>query len=246
MPAAVIPASRRATSRSSPEPAVEAAAASGLGVPIDAVATWGGIAGAPRVGLARRTGRAPKRESWARSRSAGASAPAVLSTLARTPVASGVLTAGDARPPIGTGPVEEGTASMYWAIAAVDGTDGGGAPAIAGDASTTAAPAEQVAAISIRIDAIRLASGGRGERRPAGASPAPLGWCAHALGRWRVLRPRLQERELRHDDLGGGGGARVVDPGTRRGRRSPRTTTTRDRTDDGNAACAPRRLGAPL
>jgi hypothetical protein len=42
---------------------------------------------------------------------------------------------------------------MYWAIAASDGTVGGGGPAIAGDATTTAAPAEQAAAISIRIDA---------------------------------------------------------------------------------------------
>jgi hypothetical protein len=40
---------------------------------------------------------------------------------------------------------------MYWAIAAVGGTGGGGAPAIAGDATTTAIPAEQVAAMSLRI-----------------------------------------------------------------------------------------------
>lgn len=85
--------------------------------------------------------------------SAGASAPAVSSTLARAAVASG-LTAGGAASPIGTGPVAEGTASMYWAIAAVDGTDGGETAAIAGDATTTTAPAEQVAAISIRIDAV--------------------------------------------------------------------------------------------
>ena len=41
---------------------------------------------------------------------------------------------------------------MYWAIAASDGTVGGGAAAIAGDAIATATPAEQVAAMSQRID----------------------------------------------------------------------------------------------
>ena len=103
-------------------------------------------------GVARLSGRAPNRGSWARSRSAGASTPAVLSTLARKAVGSAAPLAGDAASPIGTGPVAEGTASMYWAIAASDGTVGGGAPAIAGDATTTATPAEQVAAMSLRID----------------------------------------------------------------------------------------------
>ncbi len=56
------------------------------------------------------------------------------------------------RPPVGTSPVAEGTTSMYWAIAASDGTVGGGTAAIAGDATTTATPAEQVAAMSQRID----------------------------------------------------------------------------------------------
>ena len=83
------------------------------------------------------------------SRSAGASAPAVFSTLARKTVGSAAPFAGAA--PVGTSPVAEGTTSMYWAIAASDGTVGGGAAAIAGDAIAIATPAEQVAAMSQRI-----------------------------------------------------------------------------------------------
>jgi hypothetical protein len=41
---------------------------------------------------------------------------------------------------------------MYWAIAASDGTVGGAAPAIAGDAIATVTPTEHVAAMSHRID----------------------------------------------------------------------------------------------
>jgi hypothetical protein len=54
--------------------------------------------------------------------------------------------------PTGTGPVVEGTASMYWLIAASDGTVGDGPFAVAGDAATTGKPAAKVAATSIRID----------------------------------------------------------------------------------------------
>ena len=86
------------------------------------------------------------------SRSAGASEPAVLSTLLRKAVGSAAPLAGDGAWPVGTSPVAEGTTSMYWPIAASDGTVGGGAPAMAGDAIAIAIPAEQVAAMSHRID----------------------------------------------------------------------------------------------
>jgi hypothetical protein len=84
-------------------------------------------------------------------RSAGASAPAVLSTLACNAVGSAAPFTGEGTTPVGTSPVAEGTTSMYWPIAASDGTVGGGAPA-AGDAIAIATPAEQVAAMSRRID----------------------------------------------------------------------------------------------
>ena len=161
MPAAVIATSRRATSSSPPEPAVEAAAASGLGVgaAVDSETGWRGVAGAGPApgrgilgaGRARRSAGA-NRGSWAMSTSAGASTPAVLSTLALKAVESAAPLAGDGAPPVGTDPVAEGTTSMYWAIAASDGTVGGGAAAITGDAIATATPAEQLAAMSPRID----------------------------------------------------------------------------------------------
>ena len=106
------------------------------------------------------------------SSNTGASAPAVLSTLARTAGGSAAPLAVVAGSPTGTGPVAEGTASTYWAIAASDGTVGGGAPAVAGDATTTATPAEQVAAMEHphrhRLDYAskswtRRARAGRGE-----------------------------------------------------------------------------------
>jgi hypothetical protein len=84
-------------------------------------------------------------------RSAGASAPAVLSTLACKAVGSAAPFADEGSTPVGTGPVAEGTTSMYWPIAASDGTVGGAAAA-AGDAIATATPPEQVAAMSQRID----------------------------------------------------------------------------------------------
>ena len=84
-------------------------------------------------------------------RSAGASAPAVLSTLARKAVRSTAPLAGAGASPVGTTPVADGTTSMYWAIAASDGTVGGRAAATAGDAIAIATHAEQVAAISQRI-----------------------------------------------------------------------------------------------
>jgi hypothetical protein len=83
---------------------------------------------------------------------AGASAPAVLSTWARTASGSPAACAFVAGTPTGTGPLAEGTASAYWAIAASDGSVGGGPSAVAGDATTTAKPAAKVAARSIRID----------------------------------------------------------------------------------------------
>ena len=82
----------------------------------------------------------------------GASAPAVLSTFALKAVGSAAPLVGDVAWPIAAGPVAEGRASTYCAIAASDGAVGGGAPAIAGDANTTATPAEQVAAMSPRIN----------------------------------------------------------------------------------------------
>ena len=122
--------------------------------------------------------------------------------------------------------------------------------AVAGDATTTAKPTAKVTVRSIRIDidmdASTITSRGRGSRGPAEASRISLRSSAHASGRRRVLRARLRERELQHDDLGGGGGARVVDAGTRRGRRSPRTSTVACGAGDGNAVGAPRRMGACL
>ena len=83
----------------------------------------------------------------------GASAPAVLSMLPRTAGGSAAATcAVVSAAPTGTGPVAEGMASTYWAIAASDGTVGGGPPAVAGDATTTAKQTAKVAVRSIRID----------------------------------------------------------------------------------------------
>jgi len=75
----------------------------------------------------------------------------VLSTLARKAVGSTAPLAGAGDSPVGTTPVADGTASMYWAIAASDETVGGGAAAIAGEAIAIATPAEQVGAMSQRI-----------------------------------------------------------------------------------------------
>ena len=124
--------------------------------------------------------------------------------------------AGDAASPTGTGPVADGTASTYWAIAASDGAVGGGAPAIAGDASTTATPAEQVAAMSIRIGRTTLASRGRGCAR---AGPGRAGFLSDVGltlllgGVFFVLAYRTGATTRRP---GRRRRARLVDPRTRR------------------------------
>ena len=222
---AVIAMSRSATSRSPPEPTVEAAAAMGSGV-------WDRPRGRLRAGLSgvvrpwparswsRATGRAPYQGSWAMWTNTGASLPAVLSTLPRTAGGRVAVVRGRRRPRrLAQAPSR--TVRLRRTGRSPHRTE----PSAVGLSRLRVMPPRtpsqlQRSAVP-RLSAststpTTITSRERASRRPAEASRISLQTSTHAPGRLRVLRPRLRERELQHDDLGGGGGARVVDTGTDR------------------------------